>query len=97
MVKTELARVKQVLADHRRHQDDRESLQGLESAKEAAEDKHALLFVSSRVHQAKLSAPLLSEADMEIVVRDEAHKLIEVEIQSINLWINDLLVDIYSL
>lgn len=63
MVKAELARVQQVLANHRHHQDEiRESLEGLELAKKATEDKSGLLSALLRVHQAELLAPPLSEA-----------------------------------
>ena len=88
----ELARARQVLVEYRHRQEDvKGKIAELETAREAAKENRTRLITLATTIREKMSAPPLSEEDMERVAREEAQKSVASEIDKINRELNDLL------
>ena len=80
------------LADYRSRQAEiRNTLRGLEFAREAAVDNLHQLFASRDARRTELSIPPLPEADMKAMAREEAQNRVHAKVEEINLQIQKLL------
>lgn len=69
----------------------------MESASKVVEDNLAQFFASWDAHQAELSNPPLSKADMDATAKEEAQKHVNFEVKAINFQISNFLYEIFTL
>lgn len=96
--KAKPVRARQVLVGYHDHEEEiGRTLQGLAFSMKTFEDNYARLFALQKAHLAELLESPLFKIDIEAVAMKEAQKLLNAEIQAINLKISDIIHDIHIL